>query len=118
MLFRSLQAIIPNWTRYYEWLEPYLGHPHWAIVPDKINGDEAENLKLAKEYPHRRDCAAVVWHLGETLEQLSRLLDLGYSRICFGSSGAYWQVGSEPWQRRADEAFNFLSQRGDKFFVG
>lgn len=110
--FHRLQAVIPNWTRYYEWLEQYLGHPHWAIVPDVIDGGEADNLELAKQWPHRRDCAAPVWHLGESLEQLGRLLDLGFGRICFGSSGAYWQVGSEPWERRADEAFNFLSQRG------
>ena len=110
--FFTLKAHVPNWDKFYKFVEPYLGHPHWAIVPDKIDGTEVDNLTLAREWPHRRDCAAVVWHLGESLEQLGRLLDLGFGRLCFGSSGAYWQVGSEPWERRTDEAFNFLSKRG------
>ncbi len=33
-------------------------------------------------------------------------------RVCFGSSGIYWQVGSPAWERRADEAFIELARRG------
>ena len=110
--FYNLKAEVSDWTRYYEWTESLCAHPHWAIVPDRIDGSESDNLDLAHEWPHRRDCAATVWHLGESLEQLGRLLDLGFGRICFGSSGAYWQVGSESWERRADEAFNWLANRG------
>ena len=32
--------------------------------------------------------------------------------MCFGSSKQYWQVGSDAWCRRADEAFNALARRG------
>lgn len=102
----------PDWDGYYKWLEPHLGHPHWAVVPDVIDGSSLDNLSLAKAWPHRRDCAAVVWHLDESLDQIGQLLDLGFSKLCFGSSGKYWQVGSQTWERRADEAFNWLEKRG------
>lgn len=97
-----------NWHKFYDWVGPKLGHPHWAVVPDVIDGLPSENWNLAKEWPHRKDCAAVVWHLHEPLNQISRLMDLGFGKLAFGSSGIYWQVGSEAWERRVDEAFNWL----------
>lgn len=102
-----------DWSRFYEWLEPRLGHPHWAVVPDVIDGDIDDNLSLIKQWPHRKDVSAIVWHMGEPVDHLLRLLDLGFSKLCFGSSGAYWQVGSELWERRADEAFNSIARRGN-----
>lgn len=101
-----------DWNRYYRWLEPRLGHPHWAVVPDVIDGGAEDNLRLASEWPHRADCAAPVWHLAEPLDQMGRLMDLGFTRLCFGSSGAYWQIGSPAWERRVDDAFNWLGRAG------
>ena len=101
-----------DWNNFYGWVEQWLGHPHWAVVPDVIDGGPKENFELAKTWPHRRDCAAVVWHLHEPLDQIARLLDLGFGKLCFGSSGQYWQVGSELWERRVDEAFDWLAKRG------
>ena len=40
------------------------------------------------------------------------LIELGFSKICFVSSGKYWQVGSESWERRTDIAFNEMTKRG------
>lgn len=102
-----------DWTAFYRWVEPKLGHPHWAVVPDVIDGAEEDNLRLANEWPHRKDCAAPVWHMAESLDQMGRLLDLGFTRLCFGSSGAYWSIGTDAWQRRCDQAFDWLAQRGD-----
>lgn len=106
------QGVQPNWNDFYDWVAPRLSHPHWAVVPDVIDGDAVDNLELAKAWPHRRDCGAAVWHLHEPVEQMACLLDLGFGKLCFGSSGAYWQVGSEAWERRVDEAFNWLVKRG------
>lgn len=106
------KGIKVDWNKFYNWVEPNLGHPHWAIVPDKIDGDAEENLILAKEWPHRKDCAAPVWHLHEPIDQIFKLLDLGFGKLCFGSSGEYWQVGSEKWESRINEAFNALSKNG------
>tara|TARA_R110002124_G_scaffold65680_9_gene179590 strand:+ start:1197 stop:1880 length:684 start_codon:yes stop_codon:yes gene_type:complete len=101
-----------DWEKFYAWVEPRLGHPHWAVVPDVIDGSEEDNLRLIKEWPHREDCAAVVWHLSESIDHLLRLEDLCFGKIAFGSSGKYWKVGSSEWERRIDEAFNALAKHG------
>jgi len=101
-----------NFHGYYAWLEQRLGNPHWAVVPDVIDGEPEDNLNLIKQWPHRKDCSAIVWHMAEPIEHLLRLLDLGFGKLCFGSSGKYWQVGSDSWARRADQAFNAMAKRG------
>lgn len=101
-----------DWASYYLWLEARLQHPHWAVVPDFIDGSLEENTRLLKEWPHRRDCAAAVWHLAEPIDHLIKMCDMGFSKICFGSSGRYWQVGSAEWEMRADQAFNALAKNG------
>lgn len=101
-----------DWNKYYEWLESRLSPPHWAVIPDVIDGDVSDNLELIKQWPHRKDCSAVVWHMSEPVDHLLHLIDLGFGKVCFGSSGAYWQVGSPAWERRADVAFNEICKRG------
>lgn len=101
-----------DWSAFYAWVEPRLGHPHWAVVPDVIDGDIEDNLALIQQWPHRKDMAAIVWHMAEPIDHLLRLIDLGFGKLCFGSSGRYWQVGSETWERRADEAFDAMEARG------
>ena len=100
-----------DWTAFYRWLEPRLAHPHWAVIPDVIDGDLEANAELIKQWPFRKELAAPVWHLAEPIEVLLRFSE-GFGQVCFGSSGAFWQVGSEAWCRRADEAFNALAIRG------
>jgi hypothetical protein len=100
-----------DWSAFYAWLEPRLGHPHWAVIPDVIDGDVADNQKLVAEWPFSRSLGAPVWHMAEPI---SALIDYAgqFERICFGSSGAFWQVGSDIWSRRTDEAFNALHHAG------
>ena len=100
-----------EWGAYYKWLEPILAHPHWAVIPDVIGGDEAAQIELVKQWPHRRELGAPVWHMGLGLDHLRRLAD-EWPRLCFGSSAEFWQVGSTAWERRADAAFNALAKRG------
>jgi len=50
--------------------------------------------------------------MDEPIDHLLHLLTLGFGKLCFGSSGKYWQVGSDSWERRADEAFNAISKEG------
>lgn len=95
-------------AKLYAWLESRLGHPHWAVVPDVIGGGVEDNLALIKQWPFRKELAAVVWHLDEPIEHLIALVEMGFGKICFGSAGAYWQVGSDQWARRVEEAFNAL----------
>ncbi len=104
------KGTIVDWTKYYMWLEPKLGHPHWAIIPDVIDGDVEQQRSLVAQWPNGF-LGAPVWHMGLPIEYLIDLAN-HWPRICFGSSGRYWQVGSDDWCRRADEAFNALERRG------
>lgn len=99
-----------------KWVAPRLGHPHWAVIPDVIDGTEDDQRAMIAAWPHDRWLSAPVWHMGLGLDWLIELAD-AYPRVCFGSSGKYWQVGSPAWERRADEAFNALDARGLKPWV-
>ena len=101
----------PTTKDFAEWVEPYLGHPHWAVVPDVIGGDENAQREAAKGWPHRKELSAPVWHMGLSINWLLELADQ-WPRICFGSSHHFWQVGSEAWARQADLAFNEMTKRG------
>lgn len=102
-----------DWRNYYDWAERWLEYPTtWAIIPDVIDGDESENDMLIARCPIVRHQAAPVWHLHEPIDRILRFLDLGYNRICFGSSGEYKVVGSSKWHHRIHQAFNRLSTEG------
>jgi hypothetical protein len=98
-------------TKYYNWLEDKLGHPHWAIIPDSIEGGEEAQQKLISTWPYQKELGAPVWHLHESLEWL-RGLATEWPRICFGSSRQYWEIGTRKWENRVDQAFNTLAQMG------
>lgn len=99
---------VPGFVR---WVEPRLGPVHWAVIPDVIGGGVDEQRALIADWPHRREWSAPVWHMDLPLDWLIELAE-NWPRICFGSAGPYWQVGSDAWARRADAAWNALSQRG------
>lgn len=104
------QGKIIDDAKYYEWLDPRIGHPHWAVVPDVIDGSIEEQKAMVSQWPHGI-LGAPVWHMGLDTSYLLELAQT-WPRICFGSSRQYWQVGSDLWCRRADEAFNELAKRG------
>lgn len=93
------------------WVEPKLGHPHWAVIPDVIDGTEKQQRDLVTRWPHSRELSAPVWHMALDIDYLLSLAD-AWPRICFGSTKQFWQVGSAAWERRCDEAFNALERRG------
>jgi hypothetical protein len=99
-----------NYKKLYQWLDERLGHPHWSVIPDVIDGSIAENKKLLLQHPFPQELSAPVWHLALDLDYLLYLTD-HYPRVCFGSSGVYWKVGSQSWTRRVYEAFNVLSKK-------
>lgn len=96
---------------FFAWVEPRLGHPHWAVVPDVIDGTEEQQRELLAGWPHARGLSAPVWHMALSLDWLLELAG-EWPRICFGSTKQFWQVGGEAWCRRADEAFNAMETRG------
>lgn len=103
------RGITPDWEAFYAWAEPYLCHPHWAVIPDVIDGDEDSNDKLLSECPLPREWSAPVWHMHESLDRLARLSD-GWVRVCIGSSGEYRQPGSQAWINRIDAAWDMLAK--------
>ena len=97
---------------YYRWLDPILVHPHWAVIPDVIDGSLAEQQECLASWPRELfgyECAAPVFHLHMPLHHLNALV-LGYPKVCLGSSGEYWKVGNEKWSARMDEIFNYLAR--------
>lgn len=94
---------------FYAWVEPKLAHPHWAVVPDVIDGTVDEQRAMVKTWPFRKSLGLPVWHLGLPIDYLLELCD-GWERVCFGSTAQYWDIGSDAWCRRMDEAFNALSR--------
>lgn len=110
------RGITIDWQAFYEWCAPVLRHPHWAVLPDVIDGDEEANDILLKANPLPREFVAPVWHLHESLDRLRRLAD-EWPRLCFGSSGAYATPGNGTWVARIEEAWELLEQSGRKPWV-
>jgi hypothetical protein len=92
---------------FYGWVEPLLAHPHWGVVPDVIDGSEDEQREMVKSWPFRKEMGIPVWHLGLSISYLIELCD-AWGRVCFGSAGEFWQIGTSKWCHRMDEAFNAL----------
>lgn len=92
---------VQDWADYYAWAEECLHIPScdFAVVPDVIDGDEAQNDQLLAECPLPPWFAAPVWHMHESLDRLARLMAL-YPRVCLGSSGDFAKVGSSQWWGR------------------
>jgi hypothetical protein len=104
------QGIEFSESGFYDWIDPMLGHPHWAVVPDVIGGTVEQQRALVKTWPFPRELGAPVWHLALSIDYLLELTD-EWPRVCFGSSEEFWQVGSSAWQRRMDEAVEAIFKR-------
>ncbi len=105
------RGIVVDWDVWAEWVKPWLQYrTTWAVLPDSIEGDELMNDLLATRYAWELSgCGRVmpVWHLHESMERLSRLVD-SFGWVAFGSSGVYSVIGTDAWTRRVDQAFNTL----------
>jgi hypothetical protein len=86
-LWRSGKPV--NWPDYYEWCDLWLRHPgcDWAVIPDVIEGTEAENDALVAEWPHGHR-GVPVWHLNESIDRLVRLAE-DWPRIALGSAAEF-----------------------------
>lgn len=93
-----------DWTSFYEWAGKMSRFPNcdFAVIPDVIDGTEADNDALLSEWPLPR-VGAPVWHMHSSLDRLQRLVN-EYPRVCIGSSGAFASVGSSAWWARMNEA--------------
>lgn len=119
-LKREWEELDRDWTSYYRWLEPrLLGSRRWAVVPDRIAAPTQLNDALLSEWPFGKELGSPVWHMDEPLERLSRLIDAGWSRVCFGWVGRFdpaigdisveeRAVDCDAYHRRMDEVDTHL----------
>lgn len=91
---------------YTRWADLWHRHPafDWALIPDVIDGTEADNDAMLRDWPD--DVEGVpVWHLHESLDRLCRLAD-GYRTVALGSSGRWATPGAPDWWERMSEAMD------------
>lgn len=105
-----------SWNPFYAWIEPMLAHPHWAVIPDVIGGDVEDQKQLVEQWPFSAALGAPVWHLGLPIDYLLELTD-NWPKVCLGSSGEFWKLGSPAWEKRMDLAFNALAKRQSKPWI-
>lgn len=102
-------APVRDWSAYYAWAAEARLIPScdFAVVPDVIDGTEADNDALLAEWPLPRWFGAPVWHMHESLQRLERMA-AAWPRICLGSSGAFATVGTADWWARIGQAMRVL----------
>lgn len=98
-----------DFSGYAAWCGHWLKHPavDWCIIPDVIDGDEAQNQQLVEAWPHDRARSVPVWHYHETLTRLLWLCS-EFPRVALGSSGAYADPGSPSWWARTADAMRWI----------
>ncbi|WP_233854244.1 hypothetical protein [Paraburkholderia sp. HD33-4] len=106
---------VADWERFYAWVQMIHRFPSFdfAVIPDVINGSEADNDALLEAWPwchHAPWVGAPVWHLHESLERLERLATR-FPRVCLGSSGNYRTPGTPGWFNRMAEAMDVVCDR-------
>lgn len=98
---------------YYEWLSDKLCPPHWAVIPDVINGTPQDQYTMRCSWPTETfgyENAAPVFHIHQPLNELYFLCN-AYPKVCLGSSGEFWKIGTPKWIARMDEIFNDIAKR-------
>lgn len=89
---------------YLSWATHWLKHPavEWAVIPDVIDGTEADNDAHLSRWPLARAVSVPVFHMHESLERLQRLID-EYPRVALGSSGQFAKTNTSSWWSRMAE---------------
>lgn len=97
-----------DFSGYAEWAAKWVRHPavDWCVIPDIIDGSEAENDELLARWALPAAVSVPVWHLHESLDRLMRLLS--YPRIALGSSGDFSTIGNDLWWKRIVEAMRVV----------
>lgn len=105
---RGLPMDVEGFTR---WTEQYARHPgfQWALIPDVIDGTEADNDAMIRDWPERlRRFGVPVWHMHESVGRLERLCN-DWATVALGSSGQWATPGTAGWWGRMTEAMNAIT---------
>jgi hypothetical protein len=104
------RAMKPDWPNYYAWSDRWLDFPEtWAIIPDVIEGTDADQDALIDQWPHG-ERGTPVWHMHESIERFVRLTE-EWPRVAIGSSKQYAELLTPHWTARMDEAWNAVMKR-------
>lgn len=96
---------VPGYTR---WVDEWHRHPgfDWALIPDVIDGNEADNDALLADWPrHLR--GVPVWHMHESIDRLGDLCD-SWPTVALGSSGQWATPGTPDWWERMNGAMHAI----------
>ena len=112
--WKSGQGKVP-FFEYHAWVQSLAGHPalDWCLIPDKIDGDEQDNVELVTRWlkSGSKVESVPVWHLHESIDWLVYLAKRFY-RVALGSSGQWATPGNESWWRRINEAMAAITVNG------
>jgi hypothetical protein len=106
-----------NFDGYREWADKWLKHPgcDFAIIPDVIDGTEAQNDDFIRWLFGSFDDNALiksqwvpVWHLHESIDRLAALAN-EWPRVALGSSGEYAEIGDRRWWNRMADAMDEIT---------
>lgn len=99
---------IVDWSHFYEWVDSIKNLPafDFAVIPDVIDGSEADNDLLVRDWPFPKH-GAPVWHMHESLDRLQSLA-FNFYRVCIGSSGEFAFVGDAKWRGRMNQAMRVV----------
>lgn len=96
---------------YTAWVREWCKHPgfQWALIPDVIEGDEADNDAHINDWADAGLAlyGVPVWHLHESLDRLARLAT-EWPTVALGSSGQWPTPGAGGWWHRMAEAMSAI----------
>lgn len=98
---------------YIKWVHEWHRHPgfDWALIPDVIDGTDAENDELIRRWPKALP-GVPVWHMHEPTVRLTWLARQ-FRVVALGSSGQYASVGTSGWWTRMTQAMKAVcDERG------
>lgn len=97
-----------DFDEYARWVEKWCRHPgfDWALIPDVIDGAEADNDALVRAWSPSLP-GVPVWHMHESIERLQRLAGT-WCRVALGSSGQFKSPGTVAWWSRMAEAMRVV----------
>jgi len=109
---------VQDWSGFYEWAAACQRIPScdFAVIPDVIDGSEAENDALVAEWPLPRWFGAPVWHMHESMERLERLAGV-WPRVCIGSSEEFAVIGTAEWWGQIARAMRVVCNDDGEPFV-
>ncbi|MWL81075.1 hypothetical protein GQM10_28215, partial [Escherichia coli] len=95
-------------AKFYDFVGKWFSRIEWFLIPDVVEGTEAENDEQIELVPDWLKSKAVpVWHTDESIERLLRLSGK-FEWVAIGCCGPHRHIRSKWWEQRMDEVFTEL----------